>query len=219
MKECPKCRTAYTDDSLSFCLSDGTRLLDVSAEEPTVVGAARKGPAENAPQKTVSGLWIKVAVGLAVVVIAVVAVLAVAGVILYSGTGGGTPTPSPHPPTPQPTTPSTPDPEKEKLKDELANIKKRLEEQERNTGTPDPDEERGSPITATVNSPKDGFLALRSQPNSELGERIAKIPHGADVEVVRCGGSAVTIGGRSGRWCYVIYAGQRGWVFDAWLEY
>ena len=28
MKECPKCGTSYTDDTLSFCLSDGTPLPD-----------------------------------------------------------------------------------------------------------------------------------------------------------------------------------------------
>lgn len=36
MKRCPRCQTVYTDDSLSFCLQDGARLLSVTAssQEP-----------------------------------------------------------------------------------------------------------------------------------------------------------------------------------------
>lgn len=32
MKYCPSCQTTYTDDSLQFCLEDGTRLLSYSSE-------------------------------------------------------------------------------------------------------------------------------------------------------------------------------------------
>ena len=37
MKNCPKCGTAYTDDTLSFCLSDGTPLTDESDDHETEV--------------------------------------------------------------------------------------------------------------------------------------------------------------------------------------
>ncbi len=73
--------------------------------------------------------------------------------------------------------------------------------------------------TARVNSPGDGFLALRSQPDSENGNRITKIPHGASVNVLSCQSPAVKIGSRTGRWCQVTYNGQSGWAFDAWLDY
>ncbi|QQS40760.1 MAG: hypothetical protein IPM63_15530 [Acidobacteriota bacterium] len=38
MKTCPKCRSQYTDESLTYCLQDGTPLVDASADEgePTV---------------------------------------------------------------------------------------------------------------------------------------------------------------------------------------
>lgn len=39
MKLCPQCKSKYTDDSLAFCLQDGTPLVDEAAEdagEPTV---------------------------------------------------------------------------------------------------------------------------------------------------------------------------------------
>ena len=36
MKQCPNCRTTYTDDSLQFCLQDGTPLVFLqNAEQPT----------------------------------------------------------------------------------------------------------------------------------------------------------------------------------------
>jgi len=37
MKTCPKCGTAYTDNTLSFCLSDGTPLVGERAEYETEV--------------------------------------------------------------------------------------------------------------------------------------------------------------------------------------
>lgn len=36
MKYCPSCQTEYADDTLQFCLQDGTRLLIASSEPPTV---------------------------------------------------------------------------------------------------------------------------------------------------------------------------------------
>ena len=34
MKRCPKCNREFTDDSLRFCLEDGTPLISVSREPP-----------------------------------------------------------------------------------------------------------------------------------------------------------------------------------------
>src|SRR5687768_5888409 len=36
MKTCPSCRTQYSDDTLFFCLQDGTPLVGSEAENPTV---------------------------------------------------------------------------------------------------------------------------------------------------------------------------------------
>jgi hypothetical protein len=239
MKQCPVCKTTYNDDSLSFCLSDGNRLIDAADEEPTVVRSAARDalrvdlsagaeptivPKPEPPGSGSSTKWIKIVIAVFLLVRAAVAALGLAGVVVYYSMGGATPTPTPVPPTPRPTATatSTPDLEKERLRDEIANIQKRLEEQKKNANTWDRDEtddERGSPITATVDSPNDGFLALRNQPDADHGERIAKIPHGAEVEILNCEKAAVTIGGRNGRWCQVDYNGRTGWVFDAWLEY
>jgi hypothetical protein len=37
MKKCPQCGTQYSDDSLSFCLQDGTPLIGSGDDTPTVV--------------------------------------------------------------------------------------------------------------------------------------------------------------------------------------
>src|SRR5687767_552669 len=39
MKQCPTCRTTYTDDSLRFCLADGGILVSVPDNEATLVKA------------------------------------------------------------------------------------------------------------------------------------------------------------------------------------
>ena len=66
-----------------------------------------------------------------------------------------------------------------------------------------------------VNSPNDGFLALRSIPNHKTGKLVAKIPHGTEIQLSTCS-SLNTIGGKKGRWCKTTYKEKNGWVFSAW---
>ncbi len=64
-----------------------------------------------------------------------------------------------------------------------------------------------------VNSPGDGFLALRSEPSVSAGARLAKIPHGTPIELGNC--TPNTSG--SGNWCRANYGGQSGWVLDRYI--
>ena len=239
MKQCPTCKTTYTDDSLSFCLEDGAPLDTAADEQPTVVRNLGNNPMRvdipsTAPSRTAvppaapgsegsSAAWIKIV--LAIVILGVIAIGAVGliGAVFYYGTGGKEKDRPAKSPTPTPTATPTPDAEKERLRDEIANIQKRLEEQKTNVNTRpfpvDDDDEPAPPIAARVNSPGDGFLALRSMPDSERGERVARIPHGAEIEIYECEKTRVTISGRTGRWCQAEYNGRPGWVFDAWLNY
>lgn len=232
MKQCPACKTTYTDDSLKFCLSDGTSLISAEEEEtvvrkpgndplridfsaaPEQTSIVRQEPASNTSAK-----WIKILIAAMVLGMIALAALGLAGVAFYYGTGERASELPQKTPLPTPVPTSTLDAEKERLKDEIANIQKQLDEQKKKANTPDTDNELGSPVTATVNSPNDGFLALRSLPDADRGERLEKIPEGAEVEILNCEKTAVTIGGRNGRWCQVDYNGQIGWVFDAWLDY
>ncbi len=234
MKQCPSCGTTYTDASLSYCLADGAALNDLSqAEEATVVRSGGDPLRVNIPQTQPiiapttqaqpsggsSGTVLKVVIGLLVLVILAIVGLGLAGVLYYSSGRGddvavtnvntNRPTPSP---SPLPSVNET-----DELRKQIADLEKKLNEQ-KNTNRP-----ADIPLTlpnqtstrsARVNSPGDGFLALRTYPSSSVGGRILQIPHGASVTV---GGCLAPSGG--GRWCRASYNGYSGWVFDKYLNY
>lgn len=234
MKQCPLCRTTYTDDSLRYCLADGTVLLHLDREQETVVGkrnaadrletprehqagahsVSQKAPRRSSAAKTV---LIITALGMAIFFAAVVI-----GALIYFGSNRGDDKTNNNSVV---NISPTPDAEKQRLQDELANIQKRLDDQQKNANragvvslSPTPGNKPGV-VTARVNSPKDGFLALRKEPDADYGERLVKIPHGAVITIENCERSPVVIGGRSGRWCLVSWGGYEGYVFDAWLVY
>lgn len=126
-------------------------------------------------------------------------------------------------PTPAATQTPTSNDENTKLKEKLDELEKKVAEQEKQK-TP-PVVTKTVPIIkntgnfARVNSPNDGFLALRSEPSSNYGDRILQIPHGATVKVLGCQGFRENVGGRNGRWCKISYEGYTGWAFDGWLIY
>src|SRR5262245_54648085 len=47
MKRCPKCNSQYSDATLSFCLQDGTPLVDVKQSSVDTVAFARPVTAEK----------------------------------------------------------------------------------------------------------------------------------------------------------------------------
>lgn len=131
-------------------------------------------------------------------------------------------------PTGAPT--QTPDEENEKLKKKIEELEKKVDDQdqkgaEQQTPKTPPPVRQPAPVVRTsetyaqVNSPGDGFLALRSEPSSNYGYRVLQIPHGAMVRVLGCQNYMQSVGGRNGRWCQVYYAGYTGWAFDGWLVY
>jgi hypothetical protein len=249
MKRCPACGTDYADDTLRFCLEDGTPLGEAD-ETATIVrpGERESYKTEKLPsnltfpqhdalrvdipttrQTTPSTTvitggsdfpWGKFVVAILVIGLVVVVGAGLLGVAFYMGSGrnnAAVVTPSPTPAA----TP-TPDDENKRLEDEVAKLKKKLEETNGSNSNSDDSGFDFSDIpglggTATVNSPKDGFLALRNLPNADYGERIAKIPHGATVSIFSCADQTVTIDTRTGHWCMVSYNQQVGWVFDPWL--
>lgn len=110
------------------------------------------------------------------------------------------------------------------LEEKIANLEKELQDQKKKTPTvpiitnsnisnPTPQPNR---VTAKANSPNDGFLALRSEPNTQTGERILKIPHGVTITVWGCLKQQL---GSKGRWCQVDYNGTKGWANDGYMIY
>jgi hypothetical protein len=243
MKQCPACGTTYTDASLLYCLSDGAPLNAIDDEQNTVVrsgtgpmrvditqpGVSKTRSAAAAAPPSVpvgsSHVWLKVVLGLLVIGFLIATAVAVGTLIYFNVsrpevTTNASPTPSV--PVSSPTRPTTID-ETDELRKQIADLAKRLSEQAASNKPIDiplniPNQPASTTRTARVNSPGDGFLALRTFPNSDAGQRIMKIPHGAVLTVGGCL-NTTRIGNRSGRWCRASYGGYTGWVFDGWLDY
>lgn len=238
MKQCPQCRTTYTDDTLKFCLADGAVLERVDEQDT----AGRQGvrvdigqprfadPTSRSPEQRPRSGGTAIKIIIAVLVLGFLALLVVggAGVLFFMNSGGGqtvarsTPTQTP---TPGPTASASPtsDPNQERLEKELANVLKQLEDELKSganssAATPANDDATDGRPTARVNSPNDGFLAMRVEPKTDAS-LLVKIPHGSAVSLENCEKQKTTISGRAGRWCMVTYGDWTGWVFDAWLQY
>lgn len=240
MKQCPTCRTTYTDETLRYCLADGGVLFDAGTEVDT---ASRHGvrvdvqapsyptiPVASEKRTGKGSSVLKIVAAVLILGFLGLLGLGAAGAFFYMNSGKtnaalASPTPTTtQVPKPSPSASAswspTPDSDEERLEKELADLQRQLEEvlKPEPTKTPSRTESDGSP-TARVNSPSDGFLALRSEPDAETGERLAQIPHGSTVTLENCEKEKVRIGSRTGRWCMVTYRSQTGWVFDAFLQY
>lgn len=237
MKLCPNCKTTYSDDTLRFCLTDGTSLIPTSGAEKTVEMSGgtnqmrlpmQSVPTMVSPVRTETARrginpWF---IFLPIFALLSLVVIALLGYILLKPetpivSNSATPTP-----TALPTTTPTPDKETAALKEELESLKKQIEDQKNpskndSTARPFPTQNAPAPVvqTARVNSPNDGFLALRSIPDTS-GIMLAKITHGTYIEIIGCQKNATQKPGkRRGRWCRTDFNGQSGWVFDAFLSY
>lgn len=246
MKQCPNCKNTYTDETLKFCLADGKPLIALGEAEKTISmsgvadetiemkGAAATNPvrvgieqnnepdsvqtfaAPFSPQRfpAVSpepksyGFVVGILVALLIVV--VLGFAGFAAYVYFKPQENKTVAFTSPTPTGTPKSDSN-----ENLQEKLANLEKRLEDQQKPNPT-----RSNVPVTqvrtARANSPSDGFLALRSLPNSETGTRLAKIPHGDSFTVLSCLNPA-NPGKSKGRWCRVNYEGVEGWAFDAYM--
>jgi Bacterial SH3 domain len=233
MKQCPVCNTQYSDDSLSFCLSDGAGLVSPIDEETRIINRqqinfpAAAPVAFNVPQQPEKRSSANSLVVPGIIALVVLLIVGAAGAYLLvppqwlnQSTGSNTLS------SPTPARDSNPTPARDSKTDELenkvANLERQLQNKDKTNPLPSPTASLKVPDntshTARVNSPHDGFLAMRSLPNSQTGTQIVQIPHGATVTVSGCQ-DPIVISGRRGRWCQVAYDGFTGWAFDAWLMY
>ena len=242
MKQCPNCKTTYTDDALRFCLADGGSLISMSEAPETVKMSFNNEPMRvNIPLNSTPTIFApplsqqsspakKSVLPIVIGVFGFLLLLVVGGIAAFvllrskndrkAVVAADSPTPiisKSVSPTASPF--ATTNDETARLKEEMANLQKQLQEQKNQPKTTKNDpistpKQTGN--TARANSPRDGFLALRSEPNSETGYRITKIPHGATLTVLGCPKPS-NIGKMPGRWCQVIYDGQTGWAFDAFM--
>ena len=224
MLRCPQCGNTYTDETLRFCLADGTLLVLSTAtntrpDEPATVRMdtpARPTAAYEAPAKAPRSFKIFLGV---IAFLLVAGSFVIVGVLIYINKNSVRQTPAAPDSPPPAGQNSTPDAEKERLQRELANAQKKLDEQK---NAPDSIENLFNglfdEVPAKVNSPGDGFLALRLLPDAKTGEPLAKIPHGTTITLGYCQDETSKVSGRSGRWCMTSYNGKTGWVFDAWVD-
>lgn len=239
MKFCPNCKTNYSDDTLLYCLSDGANLVSMPSPEKTIemsgaanplrfdipsnsdptVFAPRALQTQNQNEKKGFSPWL---FALPLIAILFLSVAALLGYILLKPSE----TAISNVPTPSPT--ATPKDETAALKEELESLKKQIANQKTPTKNdsqvrPFPNDNSSSaPViqTARANSPGDGFLALRSIPDANNGDMLAKIPHGTNIEIIGCQKNEIQLAGkRRGRWCRTNFNGQSGWVFDGFLSY
>ena len=239
MKQCPVCKTTYTDDSLRFCLADGASLFAISNEQETVqMPAARNplridiqkdtaptnfspaNPPDSQKQRSIIPLLIAGLIALLFLAAAVIAII-----ITFFPFGKTETSAVSNNPKPTPTAISNKNNQNDELNVKLTNLEKQIQEQKNqkkdSNASPFP-----SPTQNDLNVPKarvaptnDGFLSLRTEPSVKTGTQLVKIPSGATVNVENCEKNYVIINGRRGRWCMVYYAGKIGWAFDAWLIY
>ncbi len=237
MKQCPNCGTTYTDETLRFCLTDGATLVSLASNEKTaafennrVLVDFQKDSAPESVNTVISpalpqtsekkGInWLIIGVLSVLLLFVLLGFAGFAGYIFYKQSGDENRNVAVNSPTPNISPTKNEDKD---LEEKVANLEKQLENQKNkkptNSPNPFPTETNNSPRTARANSPGDEFLALRSEPSSETGSRIAKIPHGATFTVLDCPKpNAATK--MKGRWCQVIYDGQVGWAFDAYMVF
>jgi len=236
MKQCPNCKTTYTDDSLQFCLNDGANLIFAAGGGAAETVQMPFGGGEpmriNVPPDSVPTVYVKSPVaqnqpakkGFGLIVAGILGLLlflTIAGFAAFMllRRDGGKNIIAAASPSPTVSQTATPTDETAKLKEEMANLKKQLENQ-KNQKSNSPVETVSPPnrknTTARINSPSDGFLALRSEPSSESGYRIMMMSHGATIQVLGCPKPS-NVGKMPGRWCQVVYEGQTGWAFDAFM--
>ena len=266
MKQCPVCKNTYTDDSLSFCLTDGTALFafennDEAATQviPAGLNSSSLGTNPNfehhpirvnfgqetkpqiqtqtisqpQPEKK-SNLKLVLGLVLGLGLLVLLGGVLVAGWLMMRDSGKNevvanktnintTQIDSPFSKNSNIADSSQNtnqvDSETEKLKDKIANLEKQMQQQKvtkPNVTTIANTNPQSNKVTAKVNSPGDGFLALRTQPSSETGDRILQIPHGATLTVLGC---LPKEAGKKGRWCRVDYEGNNGWAYDGFMIY
>lgn len=240
MKRCPKCNSTYSDETLKFCLTDGTPLLEADGEETVAFSKEENRELRiNIPEKETASIEAPVTRvnetpgkrGIGTFLLGALAaflLLCLVGFgalaiyfVGFSDSGN----------TSKLETEDTPDLASNTSKEKIKNGEETPTDIDEPPESPAPVKSEtpekpatpqasptGNPLVsnATVNSPADGFLALRSLPNHKTGKRIAKIPHGAKLTVGGCL-KRIKIGKRYGRWCRASYAGKSGWIFDAWI--
>lgn len=228
MKKCPTCKSIYTDNSLSYCLTDGTQLLGAGGGEETIrmqviptsaslpdlstlehpetrntAGGSQALPFRS--RFTVSRIWIYATVALASVLVGALGFFLMFGGIRKTEDQAGDPASGQNSAIP--------------VRDNLpmANIPSVNDQAPKTTPTPvtSPTRFPGSPPSATYRVSgvsQNDVLHIRPAPGN-LKISVAQIPPGASGIIVT--GAAVRVGRTF--WLPIKYNGVSGWVNKKYL--
>ncbi len=185
MKECPVCKTTYTDDSLRFCLADGASLFSVGSGQKTVQIPSGQSPlridiqndsaptifppaaAQNQPKRrSIVPFVIAGVFGLLFLGIVGIAALVLLNPFSKSEIAAVSNNPKP------PETPAiSRENQNNELKEKLADLEKQIQDQKTQKKTsntqpfPSPTQINSAAPMARVAPSNDGFLSLRTEPS------------------------------------------------------
>lgn len=248
MKQCPTCRTTYTDETLRFCLADGAPLNDIAGEQPTVVRQTSGGPSDEktvamhagqvrvdipqdaqreqyqAPPPASGGSGGVLKVLLAILGLGIFAALiAIIGVLIYYNSRPDKPGSNIVDLKTPAASPAPTKDTKDDLRDQIANLEKQLAERS-NTNRP-------SNATAPAPNIPSGQMTTNVRANSPgdgfLALRTLPSATVGDRVLKIPHGAAFQIGAcgpvqssvHPGRWCQARYNGYTGYVYDYYVTY
>jgi len=249
MKQCPTCRTTYTDETLRFCLADGAPLTDLGGEQSTVVRPTSGGLSDektvamggeqmraDIPQNTASpppqyqsirqpssgsGGVLKVLLVVLGLGIFVV-LLAIVGLILfYKPRPDQADKIGPDLKTPASSPAPTKD-DKDYLRDLIANLEKQLANQ-KNDGP------SAKPVSTPNLSSTTMTTTARANSPGDGFLALRSLPSASvgDRIIKIPHGASLSVGAcgplqqsvHPGRWCQARYNGYSGYVYDYYLTY
>lgn len=219
MKQCPQCQKTYADD-ISYCLDDGSTLFfnvhSTYDEVPTVVLSRLNTDAKRPINQTAA--WVYPVVGVMSGLIVVFAFLAALPYLTAKKEDTGETTQAKVANKNEKSVVS------ESETKPSPTIQTIIVEKEVPKAVSVPSPSSAAPIkqtaysAVTVNSPRDGYLALKSEPCvAPCGTMLLKIPHGTRLSLGTCKDALEVADKRRGRWCSTSYGGYTGWVFDAFV--
>lgn len=209
MKTCPNCNQAFGDEN-DFCLEDGTRLAvpggpgfntDYRPEEVPTQYIPGPRTTQNAAAST-SSAWVYPVIGVLFGLVVVLGFFA-----FFNGSSNDV-----NSVTQKNTAVAEPN----------KSVENRPRQGDPPPVTPAPvaipvlPSNQASNIV-TVNSPRDGYLALKEEPCTMPCRTLIKIPHSTRLSLGTCREAFEVADRRQGRWCYTTYGGYSGWVFDAFV--
>jgi hypothetical protein len=216
MKQCPQCQKIYADDMI-YCLDDGSTLFFNSfsnnEEIPTVISSKQR--INPQPSVNQNAKWMYPLIGVMSGLIIVFAFLAALPYLTAKKEGIlDTTSPSKNEKVTTSQRESIPSPTVQTIIVE--------KEVPKSVSVPQPSappsEKQVNYPVVTVNSPRDGYLALKSEPCvAPCGTMLLKIPHGTRLSLGTCKDNLEVADRRRGRWCYTSYGGYTGWIFDAFV--